>query len=115
MASKRTAASVLRNGPAYLVAFVAAIACLAAERAVEPMFVERSAFLMVMPALLIGAVLGGVGPALLVVVLGLIGNQILTNGSLTTNPANLISAITFSLLGVSCGGAAASSVSRSKG
>tara|TARA_R110000787_G_scaffold285019_1_gene399595 strand:- start:509 stop:1966 length:1458 start_codon:yes stop_codon:yes gene_type:complete len=103
MASKRTAASVLRNGPAYLVAFVAAIACLAAERAVEPMFVERSAFLMVMPALLIGAVLGGVGPALLVVVLGLIGNQILTNGSLTTNPANLISAITFSLLGVFCG------------
>lgn len=103
MGNKHWSAWVRGHGLAYLAALAALVACLSLLYAFEPVFSERSAFLVIMPALLIGAALGGGGPALFVVILGLIGTEILTKGSLTTNPANFVDAVIFALLGMSCG------------
>lgn len=103
MGGRRWPAWVRRDGLAYLVALAALIACLGARAAVEPVFAEQTSFLLLVPAVLTGAALGGTGPALFVVLLGLAATEVLTGASAFIHPANLISAAVFGLIGISCG------------
>ncbi|WP_332044770.1 PAS domain S-box protein [Phenylobacterium sp.] len=86
---------------------VATAVCAGARLALEPIFHQRSSFLLFVPALMAGAAIGGVGPALLATVLGLAVGFMFSGEALIADPANLVSAVVFVLLGAASGVAGA--------
>ena len=64
-----------------------------------PVFQDRPFFLLFMPAALLAAALWGPGPALLTTVLSLVGGSLLSGLSLNSQPADLINAALFGVLG----------------
>jgi two-component system sensor kinase FixL len=87
----------------YLVAFAATAACFAVRLALEPIFHERTLFMVYVPAVIVGAAMGGMGPALLATALGLAGSMVFAGAALAQVPANLIEALLFLLLGPAIG------------
>jgi len=88
---------------AYLVAVVATAGCTVARLALEPFFHERSSFLLFVPALMASAAVGGFLPALLATALGLAAGFVFSGPALISEPANLVSALVFVLLGLASG------------
>ncbi|WP_414696194.1 sensor histidine kinase [Phenylobacterium sp.] len=71
--------------------------------ALEPFFHQRSSFLLFVPALMISAGVGGFGAALLATALSLAVSVLFSGQALLSDPANLVSAIVFALLGIASG------------
>jgi len=87
----------------YAVAVLATAGCVIVRVALEPFFHERASFILYVPALMISAAVGGVGAALVATVLGLAAGVVFSRETLITDPANLVSAIVFLLLGLASG------------
>jgi two-component system sensor kinase FixL len=83
---------------AYVIAFVAVAATLVFRLAIDP-FVEGALFILLVPALLIAAALGGFGPGLFGSVLGIAGTLVFHAWSLTSLP-DLINVAAFAVIGV---------------
>jgi len=92
-----------RRGFPYFAATAATLACFALRLALEPIFQERTLFMAYVPAVIVGAALGGMGPALLATALGLAGSLVFAGAALAEIPANLIEAMLFLLLGPAIG------------
>ena len=110
------AARPRQGGPwsGYLVAIAAAAVSLALRLALEPVFHERTVFVLFVPAVLLAGAMGGMGPALLATALGLLGNLIFGGPSLFQEPANLIDAVLFLLIGPGIGWAGGRLIARSQ-
>ena len=94
---------VRRDGLAYLAALVALIACLAARAAAAPMLGDRSGLWLLVPAVFLGATLGGLGPVLLVLVLGTLATQAIAGAAVFTLPVNILAVAIFLVFGVASG------------
>ena len=92
-----------RAGFAYLAAIAAAAACFAVGLALEPIFQQRTLFMVYTPAVILGGALGGMGPALLATALGLAASLVFAGAALAQAPTNLIEALLFLLLGPAIG------------
>ncbi len=108
---ERTPASAADAAPrprwiGYAVSVVAAGVCFAVEVALEPILQGRTIFLVFVPAVIAAAASGGLGPALAATALGLAANLALNEAALVGDPANLIDALLFLLLGPAIGFAA---------
>lgn len=97
----------LRAASPYLVPVISTAACAAARLALNPFFLERSSFLLFVPALMASAAMGGVGPAFLATALSLAACALFSGAQLVENPANFVSAAVFVLLGAASGFAGA--------
>jgi two-component system sensor kinase FixL len=90
-----------------LLGYGAAIAATAASAALQlflqPVFQQRTVFVVYLPAVMVAAVIGGMGPALLATAMGLAAGLALSGGALARDPANLIEALLFLLLGPAVG------------
>ena len=95
-----------RRWRAYGVAVLATAASAAARLALDPIFGDRSSFLLFAPALVLSAAAGGLGPALLATALSLLASLALSGATLVSDPANLTSALIFVTFGVLCGAGA---------
>lgn len=87
----------------YGVAVLASGACLAARLALTPILHDDAEFLLFVPGLMVAAVVGGLGGALLATALGLGLNAWLAGSNLVGDPQILIGAVTFTALGVASG------------
>jgi len=87
----------------YVVAVAAAAASFALQLVLAPIFQDRTVFVVFVPAVIAAAVVGGVGPALVVTALGLLGGFALAGLAITRDPANLIDALLFLVLGPAIG------------
>ncbi|WP_426046139.1 PAS domain S-box protein [Brevundimonas sp. TWP3-1-2b1] len=83
----------------YLAAIVGAVIAVGIRLALSPVFDQRSLFILYVPMVLVAAALGGRGPALLATALGLAINAVTLQSALWSDPANLIDAFGFALLG----------------
>ena len=83
----------------YLAAIVGAVIAVGLRLALSPVFDQRSLFILYVPMVLVAAALGGRGPALLATALGLAIGAVTLQGALWSDPANLIDAFGFALLG----------------
>jgi len=80
---------------AYAVAVAAALASIAGRLALAPIYHNRTLMVIYVPAVVVVATLGGLGPAILVTALGLCGSFFVCGPALVTQPANLIDALLF--------------------
>jgi two-component system sensor kinase FixL len=96
-------AGVRRDGLAYLAALIALIACLAVRVAATPLLGDRSGLVVLVPAVILGAALGGFGPALFVVVVGLLATEVIAGAAVFTLPANIVGAMVFLVFGIASG------------
>jgi two-component system sensor kinase FixL len=87
----------------YAVAILATAACVAARLALDPVFHDKAAFLLFVPGLMVAALAGGLGAALLATALALAFNASLVGPELLGDPQNVIGAILFAVLGVASG------------
>jgi two-component system sensor kinase FixL len=87
----------------FVVALLSTAGCSVVRLALEPFFHDRSSFLLFVPALMLSAVMGGFGPALLATALSLGAAFLFSGQALVTDTANLVSAIVFAMLGVASG------------
>ena len=87
----------------YAVAGVASAAAMAVRLALEPIFHERANFLVFAVAVLAGAAVGGIGPALFATALGVAFYGFLVGPELVTDLQNLVTAALFVMIGVACG------------
>jgi two-component system, LuxR family, sensor kinase FixL len=87
----------------YGLAVLAAAGSALAHMALESIFGDRTIFLIYVPAVVLSAAVGGLGPALLATLLGLMAGLALSGGALFGDPANFASAAIFVLLGAACG------------
>jgi two-component system sensor kinase FixL len=87
----------------YAVAVAAAGASFALQLVLAPIFQDRTVFVVFVPAVIAAAAVGGVGPALVVTALGLLGGFALEGLAVTRDPANLIDALLFLVLGPAIG------------
>jgi two-component system sensor kinase FixL len=76
---------------------------MASRVALAPVFHDRASFILFMPAVMVGAVLGGVGPALSATVLAIGFYAALLGARLVGDPQGLISAAIFIVLGIGMG------------
>jgi two-component system sensor kinase FixL len=90
----------------YLVAVFATAVCAVARAALEPFFHERPSYLLFVPALMAAAVMGGVGPAALATALSFGAVALFGDASLAQDPADMMNAAIFLLLGLASGVAA---------
>ncbi|HEX5263499.1 MAG TPA: PAS domain S-box protein [Phenylobacterium sp.] len=91
----------------YGLAAAASGACLVARLALGPALHDRANFLLFVPALMVGAMAGGLGPALLATALGVLFNAQLAGSALTDDPQTLVAMVVFLLLGGASGFAGA--------
>lgn len=94
---------IAKRWTGYAVAAIAAAGSFGLQLALAPIFHDRTVFVVFVPAIIAGAAVGGMGPALTATVLGLVGSLVLDGSALTENPANLIEALLFLLLGPGIG------------
>lgn len=88
----------------YGVAVFASAGCILARLALTPVFpADRANFLVLVPSLLVGAAVGGLGAALVATALGLALNLILIGPASYADAQNVVAAIIFVLLGVAAG------------
>jgi two-component system, LuxR family, sensor kinase FixL len=90
----------------YGVAVLASGVCMAARVALAPVFLEKSSYMLFVPALMVAALMG-IGPALLATALGLLFHAILIGDAAFTDPQNLVAGAVFLMLGVASGYAGA--------
>ena len=100
---KGEAAWVRRDGPAYLAALTALVACLAVRVALESYAADRSLFFVLVPAVLLGAALGGLRVALFTVFISVVSIELLTGSSVFATPINIVALAAFALVGVGAG------------
>lgn len=91
----------------YAVALVAVLLCLLLQRALHPVFHDRVAFLIFVPAVITAAAVGGAGPGFTATILPLASSYLIRWRELLGDPANLADAVLFLLIGcaISFGGA----------
>jgi len=87
----------------YVVAALASGACMAIQLALEPIFHERANFLVFAVPVLIGAAIGGFGPALFATGLGVAFYGVLVGPELVADNQNLVTAALFVMIGAACG------------
>ena len=87
----------------YGVAVGAAGVSFLVEFLLAPIFAERTIFVIFVPAVIAAAAAGGMGPALLATALGLLTSFALNGTSIVADPANLIDALLFLLMGPAIG------------
>jgi two-component system sensor kinase FixL len=87
----------------YAIAAAASGACLAAQLALAPALHDRANFLLFVPALMAGALAGGLGPALLATALAVLFNALIARSALTGDPQALVAMVVFLLLGGASG------------
>jgi two-component system sensor kinase FixL len=83
----------------YLAAVGGAIIALGIRLALDGLIGDRTFLILFVPVVLVAAALGGRGPALAATALCLAASAVVLNEAQWTNPANLIEAIGFALLG----------------
>lgn len=88
---------------AYGVVLAATAVCALARLALDEVFAGKPNFLLFVPALMVSAAFGGLGPALAATALSLAFAIFLVGQRLVTDPQNLITAVVFVLLGVASG------------
>ncbi|HEY2357909.1 MAG TPA: PAS domain S-box protein [Phenylobacterium sp.] len=103
-----------RRWAGYAVAIAACAASLALHLALQPIFHDRTIFVLFIPAVILAAAFGGMGPALLATALGLVGNLIFSGGDFLHQPANVIDAVIFLLIGPGLGWAGARLIARGR-
>lgn len=89
----------LRSMPPYALAVISSALFLGLRLILEPVFHDRPAFLLFVPAVLASALVGGAGPALLATLLSLLGAIAFSGVDLVNDPVNLIDAGFFLVLG----------------
>ena len=87
----------------YGLTIAAALACLLLLSVLGPIFHGRTSFIVFMPAVLLSAAFGGMGPALIATAVGVGANFIFTGGSMTQDAANLVDALLFLVIGPAVG------------
>ncbi|RAK56825.1 PAS domain S-box protein [Phenylobacterium deserti] len=88
---------------AYLLAVAAGLVSVGFRLALEPVFLERTVFVLFVPAVIFSAAIGGMGPALVATVIGLAASLFFSGASLYQDPANLLDALLFMALGPALG------------
>lgn len=83
----------------YMAAVGGAVIALAIRQALSGAFEDRTFFVLYVPVVLVAAALGGRGPALTATALCLAASTAVLRDALWTDPANLIDALGFALLG----------------
>jgi two-component system sensor kinase FixL len=73
------------------------------ELLLAPIFGDRTVFIIFVPAVIAAAAAGGMGPALLATLLGFTASFTVNGAAVVEDPANLINAIMFLLLGPAIG------------
>ncbi|HQP21581.1 MAG TPA: DUF4118 domain-containing protein, partial [Phenylobacterium sp.] len=91
--------SLLRRLPPYVAALAAWGLFLALRVALEPTFGAHPGFLLFVPSVLVAALLGGAGPALVATALSLAAGLALTGPDLMARPADVIETAVFLVLG----------------
>ena len=94
--------AVLRTQPrryGYMAAAAGALIALAIRWGLSGAFDDRTFFILYVPVVLVAAALGGRGPALAATALCLAASAAVLRDALWTDPANLIDALGFALLG----------------
>ena len=99
MSAPYTAQPTRSPWPGYAGALVLAVVALATRWALTPIFQDRPFFLLFMPAVLLAVALWGPGPALLTAAITLVGGVMMSGLTLLSQPADLINAGLFSMLG----------------
>ena len=87
----------------YGLTIAAALASLLLLSVLGPIFHGRTSFIVFMPAVLLSAAFGGMGPALIATAVGVGANFIFTGGSMTQDAANLVDALLFLVIGPAVG------------
>ncbi|MEO8115338.1 MAG: PAS domain S-box protein [Phenylobacterium sp.] len=87
----------------YAVAAVVAVGSFGLRLALGPILHDRTVLVIFVPAAILGAAVGGMGPALFATALGLASCLSFSGSGLVTDPANLIEALLFLLLGPGIG------------
>lgn len=87
----------------YGVAVAATAASFLLELLLVPILAERTIFVIFVPAVIAAAAAGGIGPALVATLLGLLASVALNGATVITDPGNLINAFLFLLLGPAIG------------
>lgn len=83
----------------YLAAVLGALIALVVRLALSPAFGDRTFFTLYVPVVLVAAAIGGRGPGLAATVLCLLSSIMVLGDALWSNPANLIDAAGFAILG----------------
>ena len=104
--SERLAPS-LRNATPYFAAVLATAVCAGLRTVLNPFFHEKPSYLLFVPALMVGAAMGGVGPALLATVLSLAFVAVSSGVAFAEDPANLVNGALLLGLGLASGFASA--------
>jgi two-component system sensor kinase FixL len=86
----------------HVIAVAASVASVVARAVADPLIGDRSVYLLLTPALFASAILGGLGPAMTCVVVSIVGAALFL-GRTHLQPAHLVSAVIFAVLGVAMG------------
>jgi two-component system sensor kinase FixL len=92
-----------RQWLAYALAVAATLVSFGFRVALEPIFHERTVFVLFVPGVIFSAAVGGMGPALTATVLGLAISVAFSGQSIVNDPANLLDALLFLALGPALG------------
>jgi two-component system sensor kinase FixL len=84
----------------YLIAVAAVAVTLAAAVALKPFLDGRPLLILFVPALLAASMLGGVGPGLFAIALGLIGSAVVDSASGWESPPEVVSSLAFVSVGI---------------
>ena len=87
----------------YGVAAAAAAVAFGLQLLLAPIFAERTIFVIFVPVVIAAAAAGGMGPALVATLLGLVASFALNGPAIFADPANLIDVLIFLLLGPAIG------------
>ena len=93
----------IRPAAAYALAAAAILVSLGFRLAVDPIFGERTLFIVFVPALVFAALIGGLGPAVAATLLALAGSFAFSGANLVRDPANLADALLFAVVGPAIG------------
>lgn len=91
------------RGLAYGIAIAAVLVCLAFRLAIDALVGDWAMVILFVPAVLVSAVMGGLGPTLVATALGLAAGYYATGPAFTAHAANLIAAAVFAALGAAAG------------
>src|SRR5690349_21343492 len=87
----------------YAVAVVSALASLVVRIALQPVLENTTIFLLLVPAVFTGAIVGGLGPAVTAMVIALIGMGLFVGPHHLADAPNTISAVVFVLVSLGMG------------
>jgi two-component system sensor kinase FixL len=95
--------SLARRLRPYVIAALAIAACMAARLALDPIFHDQAAYLVFVPGLMVAAIAGGWGPALLATGLVLLFNAVAMGRLAVDDPREVVAGLIFVILGVASG------------